>query len=218
MSWTIKPPENPVKRKAFDDAIHHALNSRGMLVFCAASDQGQSADLTYPHGSNANSFRIGAAKATGSMSEAVGDAHKLSFLFPGHEVVIGDGTYDDVYDKGFGKFEAHSGSSVANALAVGLAALIVECVRLGVFYTSETNQLDPVVAIRKSDHAKIRNREQMQYAFTSIGTNRNTDHMYIEVWNTFSTVAESLKQNEGARISQLEIIAGLARLFLRKVG
>lgn len=88
MSWTIKPPTEPTKKADFDHAINNALNIKGLLMFCAASDQGKSADLMYPHGSNPNSFRIGAAKATGSMLDTVGDAHELSFIFPGHEVVI----------------------------------------------------------------------------------------------------------------------------------
>ncbi|KAM0419064.1 hypothetical protein ACHAPT_012003 [Fusarium lateritium] len=213
MSWTIKPPEGD-KKKEFDDAIHNALNSKGVLMFCAASDQGQSADLTYPHGSNRASFRIGAAKATGSMSDTVGDAHDLDFIFPGHQVVVNSS--DDVYDTDLQKFEAHSGSSVANALAAGLAALVVECVRLGVFYTNETNQHDPTSAIRKDDLIKIRDRNQMKYALSWIGTNRNTDNKYIEVWDTFNAVAEKLRQNEGSRIDRLENIATLARFFLKK--
>lgn len=217
MSWTIKPPADLIERKKIDDAVHHALNKKGMAMFCAASDQGKSADLTYPHASNPNSFRIGAAKATGSMSDAVGDAHRLSFIFPGHEVVI-DRAYDDVPDNTFQNFEPHSGSSVANALATGLAALICECVRLGVIHTNETKQSDSAVAITQNDLDKIYKRDTMQHAFTSIGTNRNTDHLYIEVWNTFPEAAEKLKRNQGDPRSELEIIAGLARLFLRKIG
>ncbi len=167
----------------------------------------------YPHGSNPNSFRIGAAKATGSIGEAVSDAHLLNFIFPGHEVVA-DSAYEDMDDKRHKTLEVHSGSSVANALAAGLAALIVECVRLGIFWTEETKQFDPSVAIRRSDLDRICRREQMKGAFMSIGTNRNTDHLFIDVWKTFSTAAKDLKQNEGSRISQLGIIAGLARRFL----
>lgn len=105
---------------------------------------------------------------------------------------------------------------MATALAAGLAALVIECVRLGIFYTNETKQLDPTVVIRQTDLLKICKRDQMQEAFKVIGTNRNTDHMYIEGWNTFNHVTEILKQNEGATISQLETIAGLAKLFLKK--
>ncbi|KAK8925053.1 Major intracellular serine protease [Metarhizium anisopliae] len=213
-SWTVKPPEAGLK-KAFDDAVHHALNTKGALMFCAASDQGKSADLTYPHGSNPNSFRIGAARATGSVVDNVGDGHELSFLLPGHEVVV-DSAYEDVPDKEFGTFAPHSGSSVATALAAGLAALIVECVRLGVLYTAETGPPDETVTIGRDDLVRICERRQMEYALASIGTSRNTDNKYIEVWNTFGAAAEKLKHSEGDRMSQLEIIAGLARLFLRK--
>ncbi|KFG80924.1 intracellular serine protease [Metarhizium anisopliae] len=214
-SWTVKPPTEAGRKKAFDDAVHNALNTKGALMFCAASDQGKSADLTYPHGSNPNSFRIGAARATGSALDNVGDGHELSFLFPGHEVVV-DSAYEDVPDKQFGRFAPHSGSSVATALAAGLAALIVECVRLGVLYTGETGPLDETVTIGRDDLVRICERRQMEYALASIGTSRNTDNKYIEVWNTFGAAADKLKHSEGDRMSQLEIIAGLARLFLRK--
>ena len=210
MSWTIKPPEGD-KKKQFDDAIHNALSSKGILMFCAASDQGKSADLTYPHGSNPTSFRIGAAKATGSMVDTVGDAHKLDFIFPGDQVIVSD----DAYDSGLQRLEAHSGSSVATALAAGLAALIIECVRLGVFYTNEEN-IDSGLAIRKDDLIKIRKRDNMESAMKSIGTSRNTDGKYIEVWRKFDRAADNLRQNEGSRIGQLENIANLAKYFLQK--
>lgn len=215
MSWTIKPPTEPAKKADFDHAINNALNTKGLLMFCAASDQGKSSDLMYPHGSNPNSFRIGAAKATGSMLDTVGDAHELSFIFPGHEVVI-DHNDEDVYDKTFQKFEAHSGSSVATALATGLAALVMECVRLGILHTIETNQIDQNVAITKDDLTKIRERKQMEQALTLIGTSHLTKNKYIEVWKTFSGAAEDLKNLEGDRIGQLGRIASLARRFLGK--
>ncbi|KAF4457029.1 intracellular serine protease [Fusarium austroafricanum] len=211
MSWTIKAPEGE-KKKEFDDAIHNALSNKGILMFCAASDQGKSADLTYPHSSNRTSFRIGAAKSTGSMADTVGDADALDFIFPGHQVVVNGS--DGVYDSDLEKFEAHSGSSVATALASGLAALIIECVRMGVFYTNKTKQ-DPSMAIRKDDLAKIRERNNMKAAMESIGTSRNTDGKYIEVWHKFDPVAEKLRLNDGSSIDQLEWIANLARHFLR---
>ncbi|KAI1505744.1 hypothetical protein F5X99DRAFT_367585 [Biscogniauxia marginata] len=215
MSWTTKPPDNPRDREAFDNAIRKA-NSKGVLMFCSASDQGRFPDSNYPHASNPNyTFRIGAAKATGTTSDTVGDGHELNFIFPGHEVVLGP-LYGDVADKSFTDFPSHTGSSVATALAAGLAALVLECVRLGIFYTMEARQQDPSVAIRREDLIKMRNKSAMEYAFSSIGVNRQTDNKYIEVWNTFSDVARDLKNNEGASSVQMGFIAGLARLFLRK--
>lgn len=213
MSWTMKPPDNTRLRNAFDTAIHRA---KGIILFCSASDQGKFQDFTYPHSSNPNgSFRIGAAKTTGSMADFVGDAH-LNFILPGHNVVFKDSAYADVADKGFQSFASHTGSSVATALAAGLAALVMECVRLGVFYTKEMNLWEPSLAIRKEDLLAVRDRSVMEYALSSIGVNRQTDNKYIEVWDTFSGVAQSLRENEGVRLNQLEIIAGLARMFLRK--
>ncbi|KAK2041785.1 hypothetical protein LZ31DRAFT_501822 [Colletotrichum somersetense] len=209
MSWTMKPPLKDSIRDEFEDEIIKA-GKKGILMFCAASDQGKTADQTYPHSIGTKSFRIGAAKATGATASNVGDADWLSYTFPGHE-----GTIESVYGTGIQKLEGHSGSSVANALATGLAALIIECVRLGVFHTSQTGQLDPTVAIHKEDLSKIRKREQMDFALKSIGTNRNTGHKYIEVWQIFSRAAENLK-HAGDATSQLDVIAGLARHFLGK--
>ncbi|KAG5761608.1 hypothetical protein H9Q72_010296 [Fusarium xylarioides] len=218
MSWTIKPPEEPL-RSQFDTAIFNAIGKHGCLIFCAASDQGQSADVSYPHASSHHCFRIGAAKATGNIVDTVGDSQTVDFIFPGHEVVI-DSTETKTQLQ---KFDAHSGSSVANGLAAGLAALVIECVRLGALYTREYRKLEPKVAINYShisideeDLKKIRSRAQMAYALNWIGTNQNTNNKYIEVWHTFSGVAEKLSRSEGVSLEQLEHIATLAGFFLKK--
>lgn len=91
-------------------------------MFCSASDQGKFQDFNYPHASNPNyTFHIGAAKTTGTTSDFVGDVNDLSFVFPGHDVVLGQ-QYEDVSDKSFAGFASHTRSSVATALASGLAA------------------------------------------------------------------------------------------------
>lgn len=219
MSWTIKPPIETAKAD-FDNAMHMAMNGKNhALMFCAASDQGKFSDRTYPHRSNPSSFRIGAAAATGKIMDTVGDADDLSFIFPGHEVVV-DNWYDDVKDTTLKKFEAHTGSSVATALAAGLAALIMECVRLGVVHTNESpgKQQDATVAIRADDLVRIKDRDTMRSALLSIGTDINTRNLYLEVWRLFEDKAKKLEE---ARLNcdpegQLEIIAGMARNFLRK--
>ncbi|SCO40223.1 related to microbial serine proteinase [Fusarium fujikuroi] len=218
MSWTIKPPEEPL-RSQFDTAIFNAIGKHGCLIFCAASDQGQSADVSYPHASSHHCFRIGAAKATGNIVDTVGDSQTVDFIFPGHEVVIDNNETKTQLEK----FDAHSGSSVANGLAAGLAALVIECVRLGALYTREYRKLEPKVAINYShisideeDLKKIRSRAQMAYALNWIGTNQNTNNKYIEVWHTFSAVAEKLSRSEGVSLEQLEHIATLAGFFLKK--
>lgn len=129
MSWATKTPERQVDKDAFDEAIREA-HKKNILKFCSAVDQGQFKDFKYPHASNPNStFKIGAATALGTIPDFVND-EDLSFLFPGHEVILSS-PYEDVSDKRFDGFVSHTGSSVATALAAGLADLVLECVRLG---------------------------------------------------------------------------------------
>lgn len=219
MSWTVKPPEE--EETGFRNALHAALTDlRGISMFCAASDQGKFADRTFPHaGNHQGSFRIGGATAMGRTLDTVGDRDKLDFAFPGHEVVI-DHWYEDFDRKVFDEFDAHSGSSVATALAAGLAALIIECVRLGVVHTNDNpeKQNDPNVAVTARDLAQIRKPQALREAMLSIGTDMNTDHRFLEVWRLFE--ARTARLNELRRnadfLGQMEIIAGLARHFLKK--
>ncbi|KAG8157899.1 hypothetical protein KVR01_012171 [Diaporthe batatas] len=217
MSWTVKPPEE--EETDFRTALHEAL-TRGSSMFCAASDQGNFADRTFPHAGNRDTFRIGGATAMGKASDTVGDRMGLSFLFPGYEVVVDHWDEDKGSGGPFDKFDAHSGSSVATALAAGLAALIVECVRLGMVHTNESpeKQNDPNIAITLGDLARIRKPQAMKEAMLSIGIDMNTGNQYLEVWRLFE--AKTAKLTEYGRVAdtkgQMEVIAGLARHFLRK--
>ncbi|KAK5996565.1 hypothetical protein PT974_01902 [Cladobotryum mycophilum] len=199
MSWTIKPPENPDENKAFSDAINAATNTK-ILMFYATSDQGHFADQNYPQSANRDTFRIGAAKATGGIFDAVCDRNKLSFIFPGDEFIINRSA---PMGSRLNDLEGHSSSSIATALAAGLAALIIECVRLGVIYSNQTAQTDSNVEITDTDLNSIRERARMKGALLSIGTGHSTDHKYIEVWNTFAKVTEMLKREEGKPLEQL---------------
>lgn len=79
-------------------------------------------DYTYPYLSNPGSvFRIGAATKDGTVPDFVKSGRDISFLFPGREVALNDG---DGIDK-FEGVKSHTGSSVATALAAGLAAIIM---------------------------------------------------------------------------------------------
>lgn len=212
MSWTIKRPTEPA---TFDNAIKNAsTKTKPVLMFCSASDQGHFPDHTYPHSSNPNSvFRIGASKATGAFADSVGDPTTLDLAFPGHEVVVDDHAGHEHLGS---RFASHTGSSVATALAAGLAALILECVRLGVISTQEAQQSDPRMAINKDDLTRIRNKRAMMDALKTIGTGQQTQNKYIEVWNTFDPITTKLKQEEGLRSNQLEVIAALAGSLLSK--
>lgn len=215
MSWATKPPDTENDKIAFDNAIRKA-HLKNILMFCSAIDQGKFEDFTYPHASNPNStFKIGAATATGVTPDFVSDKD-LKFIFPGHEVVLGS-PYDDVSDRRFLGFASHTGSSVATALASGLAALVLECVRLGYISTLKNSGQRGRGAIQRTDVDTIRKRDALESAFTYICGGRQADNKYVEVWNTFTEFGEELKRNEGASEVQLDVITRLARLFLRKV-
>lgn len=221
ISWTMKKPDSPKVRERFDEALKRV---KDIPVFCSAADQGRFPDLTYPHAGlpigSSCSFRIGAAADTGSTPSFVGDA--IDFIFPGHKVVIDQkqwSDYKDVDDVQLREFPSHTGSSVATALASGLAALVLECVRLGVLYSAKTGlkQSDAGAAIER-EHMEflMRDREAMKYALSSIGVSRQTDDKYIEVWNTFRDAAADLKKHDGCYQDQLMVMAGLARIFVQK--
>lgn len=214
MSWATKRPDNEADRDAFDKAIRKA-HSKNILMFCSAIDQGKFKDPTYPHASNPNyTFKVGAAKATGVTPGYVND-RELNFIFPGHEVVLSS-TYEDVTDKLLENFTAHKGSSVATALASGLAALVLECVRLSHISTLKDPRQKGRGAIQRADMDRIRKREALESAFSYISGGLQVDNKYIEVWKTFTEFGEDLKRNEGASEAQLDVITGFARLFLRK--
>lgn len=66
-------------------------------------------------------------------------------------------------------FKQYTGSSVAMALAAGLASLFLEITRLGVLHTIETKQSDATIAIKKDDLRKIRVQQVMKTAFLKLG-------------------------------------------------
>ncbi|KIW80117.1 hypothetical protein Z517_06732 [Fonsecaea pedrosoi CBS 271.37] len=142
MSWTIKKsiytPEtaNDWKdlerlEKALDEACKN-----GALLFCSAPDEGGISDekfrTYYPVGCDSLSsriFKIGAATSANKEADRTGKSSQLDFILPGHEVRERGSDAIKVDDS------LKSGSSVATALAAGLAALVIHCVRLGAIET-----------------------------------------------------------------------------------
>ncbi|KAL1847089.1 hypothetical protein Daus18300_014059 [Diaporthe australafricana] len=223
MSWAIDPPDKEADKRAFKDAITKARN-QNILMFCSAIDQGNFEDPKYPHASNGDCiFKIGAATAMGTVPDYVSN-EGLSFIFPGHDVVLRS-PFEDISDRRFGEFASHTGSSVATALASGLAALVLECVRLGhinsvkirdrAIKSGETGKPKPL-AIQRADIDKIRERVALKYAFFSICVGHQVENRYIEVWKTFSKFAADLKENEGLPDFQLSTITSQAEWFLGK--
>ncbi|KAK0720171.1 hypothetical protein B0H67DRAFT_178559 [Lasiosphaeris hirsuta] len=140
MSWTVQRIEDDRENNTADinrleAALERAVKAK-ILIFCSAPDIGVASNqvlgLYYPFGLPTISesiFKIGAAKADGSMYGLAGNQSSVDFILPGHNVELREGDKiqeeDDI---------PKTGSSIATALAAGLAALIISCVRLGAIY------------------------------------------------------------------------------------
>ena len=125
MSWTIeRTDENKSDIFALEQAVQDAANKR-ILMFCAASDGGPVSDRSFPARSVKEVlFKIGAATEEGSKWKWVGDATHIDFIFPGHKVVK-----ERYSEAPIQSCNLLTGSSVATAIAAGLAALVLDCVQ-----------------------------------------------------------------------------------------
>lgn len=209
MSWTTKQPGNNEEKEKFDAAVRRAISS-GILLFCSAGDKGAHLDSDYPMASNSNKiFKIGAAKANGNAWDWVGDIHSLDFIIPGHEVqerASGDNLLQN--------FQAQTGSSVATALGVGLAALIIYCVQLAAMHTQMSQPAEAAVtAVTTTDLADVKKHENMKAAFENIGTSKDSQNKFIEVWKLFEKAAKDIKPLDKEK--RLEKVADLARNLVR---
>ncbi|KAJ4385283.1 hypothetical protein N0V93_010344 [Gnomoniopsis smithogilvyi] len=214
MSWTVKPPVNEDDKTAFIAAINNA-DAKRILMFCSAGDQGQyhEQDATYPYAINPNAtFCIGAARATGETAGFVSKS-TLDFVFPGYEVRLdNEGIAGaDHLGKDSVEFDSYTGSSVATALASGLAALVQECVRLSVLYSIDTKDQN---LIRRGNFDKIKTRSAMKEAFRYIGLHHETDDKYVEVWRVFKETTKKLEKEDELN-GKLEVISHLAIHLVR---
>ena len=130
MSWTIEATaDNGKSIERLKKAVEEAAKNN-ILMFCAASDGGAISDKSFPGKAPRDSvFKIGAATEDGKAWKWVGDESNIDFIFPGHEVVLE--RYEDAL---LHNSNLLTGSSVATAIAAGLAALVLDCVRLAALH------------------------------------------------------------------------------------
>ncbi|KAI0902147.1 hypothetical protein F4806DRAFT_445844 [Annulohypoxylon nitens] len=206
MSWTIeKTDRNGDDIKKLEDAISLAAR-KNILMFCAATDQGAYKDNTYPAASaTKNIFKIGAAEASGAVLKWVGDQSLVDFIFPGHKVIME--RHDNPNIK---NYTAVTGSSVATALASGLAAVILHCVQLADTnkYARQLNAL--------TRYKSLKSHERMKEAFSQIGTTYESEHKYIMVWNRFTQQAKAAQDKSAAKDDYIDYIVALADELMRR--
>ena len=114
MSWSIEATadDNRDELENLKSALATAA-AKNIILFCATSDKGNAtADNLYP-GCVPTILSIGAATSTGEVS-AIVRSRKVQFIFPGEAVEIDRKNTAD-------------GSSIATALAAGMAAMLLHC-------------------------------------------------------------------------------------------
>lgn len=161
------------------------------LLFCSAPDTGESSlrDTHYPFNCDGISkiFRIGAAQVTGKAYPWTGN--QVEYILPGENVGMKP---SDMVRPNEDKV-LRTGSSVATALAAGLAAIIIHCVRLGAVYNFHKNNRAGVSErsvraiktfkamkaafenISKSDWTKGDKRLEVETFFKNYGTELSKD-------------------------------------------
>jgi len=182
MSWTIsRTGSNEDELRDLENAILLATE-RNILMFCSATDQGVFKDHSYPgEASTKKLFKIGAAEASGAAFKWIGDPAKVDFIFPGHKVVHErPGPAGVLTDKLYPA--SLTGSSVATALASGLAAVILYCMQVGARFPPTDGQYQRVTM---DDYHALKRHEHMRQAFLEIGTADNLKK-YIAVWECFT--------------------------------
>ncbi|KAL9566297.1 hypothetical protein ACKAV7_009656 [Fusarium commune] len=187
MSWTIDPPKDDRERQDLENAIVEAANAN-ILMFCSARDKGAHNTPTYPSKATGKIFTIGAANSSGASVDYVGNASELSYIFPGDKVEVDSGrTPPEIVD----------GSSVATALAAGLAALILYCIQVRIFLAKDSKQK------AREAYRKVKQYEGMVKAFDAIETTKESNHKFLKVWEVFGNCVEQKDQKPQGEWLQL---------------
>lgn len=176
MSWTIKRThQNDGILNDLDDAIT-AAHSAKIVMFCAAADEASFQELACPTG-NGNTITIGAENDAGQEWPKVGK-NAVDFFLPGVDVKVKD--------------QILSGSSIATALAAGLAALIRYCIMIA-YPGRKDLQVDTYAGMKETFQ-------------TLCGTGNKS----LEVWKFFDPNFANAKANP----EKLKKIRGLVKKLI----
>lgn len=204
MSWTIeRTTHNADDIAELEDAIEDAAK-KNILLFCAANDQGIVRDDSYPANSSVTRrFKIGAAEASGAIWKWSGDPQAVDFIMPGHNVVK-----ERASELQFERARALTGSSVATALAAGLAALILHCVQFAAQHTLHTNPQRKLVTME--DFKAMKTHERMKEALAQL-TSSSSQNKFVEVWKYFESPGK--KGESASKEQKREIVTEVAHLL-----
>ncbi|PNP51064.1 hypothetical protein THARTR1_08292 [Trichoderma harzianum] len=181
MSWTIEGRTEAFQESKDLDSLKTAISTaetNQILMFCAASDQGSNATENCYPSKWGKCIKIGAATALGDKCTWV-PSGQFEYLLPGKDIPFKLRVPD-----GFSTVQ-ESGSSLATALASGLAGLLLCCDRLA----------------SADVEAPLRGREKMSDAFRKLAGASRSDKMFVEAHKWFGTkfwryVREATTANE----------------------
>jgi hypothetical protein len=167
MSWSIE--EGP-DTAPLNNALYKA-HSAGILMFCSCIDRGASAgDDTFP-GKSTYCIKIGASAASGEKLPWV-SGEQSEFLLPGENVQPAEADAWSHFQSG------PFGSSIATALAAGLAGVLLYCDRL---IGCQTKTPTPT---GDSQVEYLRDKNNMKTVFKSMVSRDN----FVEVRNSFEVM------------------------------
>ncbi|KAL7793940.1 subtilisin-like protein [Trichoderma afarasin] len=194
MSWTL--PKSSAENETKDELAV----KRKVIMFCSSPDAGKFTELDYPSGPwRSRFFRIGAARADGTVFEWTPE-DGISFVLPGVDVVKEQAGRTSSETQSFGvtsrvaDFKYETGSSVATALAAGLAAMIIYCVKASIMALRIANQnMDSMIgiAITNGGLKRISEHDAMKQAFSTLGN--VTASRFIQVWEKLDAISEKLE-------------------------
>lgn len=176
-------------------------------MFCSAPDGGKFTELDYPSGPwRDDFFRIGAAHADGTVFRWTPD-DGITYVLPGVDVIkeqVGNSSFDTSSARGITQrvadFKYETGSSVATALAAGLAAMIIYCVKTSILALKTVNQnKGPIVGIAIPDDGAtlIAKPEAMKRAFASLG--KVTPNKFVPIWEQLGEINTMLEAHRKSR-------------------
>ncbi|KAH6849663.1 hypothetical protein B0I37DRAFT_93418 [Chaetomium sp. MPI-CAGE-AT-0009] len=155
------------------------------------------ANFHYPSGPwRDRFFRIGATGPDDTVFHLNPDNDDITYVLPGVDVVLdhaGSISFDAQSISSIPEVKFHAtGADVATALAAGLAAMIIYCVKASIL-AAKTAGYDGVSVGEIPDNAAelIAHADEMKRAFASLG--RVTPSKFVQIWEELDKMAKNLE-------------------------
>lgn len=177
--------------KELRDAVRAAERGKILMFYAASNEITTTAKDMLPYTAAPDYiFRIGPADALGQRDTAVASPDEISYYCPGNRVV---GAWDE---RSLSQIEYHNGSSVATALAAGLASIILYCAAiLEAHYKKGSEEHSRIERL----YGELRTQKGMAFALDNIDKdNEWAKRKYLPVWDRFGKAAAVIKENDKA--------------------